>query len=351
VARGRRGGAAARWALLALCGAASAASGQDDFAAGSWPRGPIESREEWLLVQGRMALPPVAPDPLAAGETRVRVDLDWGSDFGWDQQISGEAPGDRRFLVDGEHRTLALEARHGLGERFAVGVRLPLHWRGPGLLDDVIDAFHGFTRKLGLPDNGRPRFLTNQFRALGRDDEFRPVRWDGQPGTGLGNVELSGHWAFAAPAPGTGWAAALIVRASLPTGREPFSVPGLDGGLQLVAARRLAAPLELHLGLGGTAFGDVEVDAIRYTRGRIHAFTALEWRPGRRWSLMLQADASSRLVTNLARYPGLQSYLKIGARFAAARRWAIEAGFTENMVAQQATTDFGIFLGITRRLR
>ena len=45
----------------------------------------------------------------------------------------------------------------------------------------------------------------------------------------------------------------------------------------------------------------------------------------------------------------MQSYLRMGAKVDLARRWRLEAGFTENLEDQQATTDFGIFAGIVRR--
>lgn len=101
-------------------------------------RGPIEWREEWLLAQPRLTLPATSPDLLPPGENQLRVDFDWGNDFGWSQEVVGEVPGDRRFLVDGEHGTLGVALRHGMTRRLEVGFRLPVHWRGGGLLDGVI---------------------------------------------------------------------------------------------------------------------------------------------------------------------------------------------------------------------
>src|SRR5262245_4229562 len=185
-----------RLAGCLLFAAAALARGQepaDDDRPGR--RGPVESREEWLLLQDRLTLPPISPDPLGRGRTRLRLDFDWGSDFGWSQNVKGENPGDRRFLVDGEHRTLSLDVRRGLSDSVSVGLLVPLQWRGGGILDGVIDRFHrAVTHPLGLPDNGRPVFLRNQLRVLGRDDQSHPVVWNGAAGTGLGNVEASLWW-------------------------------------------------------------------------------------------------------------------------------------------------------------
>jgi len=65
--------------------------------------------------------------------------------------------------------------------------------------------------------------------------------------------------------------------------------------------------------------------------------------------LLGETSAASRLVTNLARYPGLQWYLNLGGRLNLDSGWGVEASFSENIAEQQATTDFGIQLGIVKR--
>jgi Protein of unknown function (DUF3187) len=311
-------------------------------------RGPIEAREEWLLIQGHLTLPAISPDPLARGQTRMRLDFDWGSDFGWSQYPKGENPIDRRFLIDGEHRAVALDVRRGITDRLGVGLRLPLDWRGGGILDGVIDRFHrAITHPLGLPDSGRPVFLRNQFRIEGRDAEFHPVVWDGRPGTGLGNLEGSLQWTVHRNS--DGWTGAMVGRVSLPSGSGPFRSHGLEGGLQYAAAHRLSLRLDVYLGTGVVFFSDDERDGIQYSSTQIQGFAALEWRVARRFSLHFQTDGSSRLVENLARYPGMQSYLRIGGKLDLSDRLVLEGGFSENLVYQAVTTDFGIFLGLLKR--
>jgi len=312
-------------------------------------RGPVEGREEWLLSQNLLTLPAFSPYARGRGRTQVRLHFDWGSDFGWDQDLAGEEPGDRRYLVDGEHRTLDVDVRHGIGERVALAVRVPVRWRGGGLLDPIIDAFHRVvTKPLGLPDNGRPRFLQSRLRILGRDEEGRPVRWTAPAGTGIGDVELSAAWTVHRPSETDGWTGALAGRLTLPTGRGPFESSGLAAGVQYAAARPLGGRVDVYLGAGGVAFTDRQAHGIRHAPARAHVFSALEWRPARRLSLLVQADGSSRLVTNLARYPGVQSYLRIGAKVDLPQGLGLEGGFVENLAVQDVTTDFGIFLGLSR---
>jgi hypothetical protein len=330
-------------ALLAWLVCSGPAAAQD---ASAPLRGPIELRDEWLPAQSRLTLPAASPDVLAGGVTRLRLSFDWGNDFGWIQDVRGEQPNDRRFIVDGEHRTLALELRRGLGGGFEAGARLPVRWRGPGLLDGVIDAFHELTLRLGLPDNQRGSFLNNQFRVGGRDAAGQAVAWDAQPGTGFGNLELEARWAAAGRADGR--RLALLGRLALPTSTGPLESGGIEGGLQVVAAAPLGGGLELYAGLGGTAFAERELAGLEYRNLRGMGFLVLEWRAGKTLSLLVELSGATRLVTNLADYPGIQSYLRIGARIDLPGRVDLEAGFSENLVDQQATTDFAAFVGLTR---
>jgi uncharacterized protein DUF3187 len=332
-------------AALALS-IASVAATQDE---GLPPGGPFEWRETWLLAQPRLVLPPVSPDPLGAGVTVARVDFDWGNDFGWRQSNPGETPFDRQFLVDGEHRSLGLEVRHGLGARFDLGLRVPIEWRGPGVLDGVIDWFHGFTRRLGLPENERRSFRTDLFRVEGRDDEGRPLTWDTRDGTSLGRIEVLGRWALLTPRPDSRSRLALVTRLARPAPGGPFQASGFAFGAQLAAAHSLGRAWGLYGGIGGTFESQDLRGDVRYERARANGFFAAERRLGRRWSLIGQTAATSRLVTNLARYPGLQWYLSLGARLNLDSGTTLEGGFTENIASQQATTDFGIQIGLSRR--
>jgi hypothetical protein len=341
-------GAAAALLLVAALALPAAAAAQGP--ASPRPRGPFEAREEWLLGQNRLSLPSTTPDALAPGETRLRLDLDWGNDFGWSQPIAGEISAQRRFLVDGEHSTMGLELRRGVRRSLSLGLRLPLRWRGPGTLDGVIDWWHRVTAPLGIPDGGRSRFDTNRFRVSGRDHEMRPVVWGGRPGFGLGNLELDARWTLKAEAPvGHAWRLALVARAGLPTGTGPFQARGAALGVQGVAARGLGDAVDVYLGAGATLSNEDDGAGIAYEPARLHSFLAFEWRLGRRWSLLLETTAASRLVKNLDRYPALQSYVRTGAKVDLSPRWRLEAGFTENLEDQQATTDFGVFAAIVVR--
>jgi len=314
-------------------------------------RGPVEQRDEWILAQPRLTLPALSPDPVGKGQWRARVSANRGNDFGWTQTSPGELPagGDRRFLIDGEHQTTEASVRYGLSSTVDLSARLPIHWRGAGFMDGIIDVVHEAFEWAGFLDNKRPDFINDLYRVEGRSDAFVPFSWTEDDGSGLGNVELAVHWAFAGTEPGACWTWATVGRVTLPTATGVYEVGGVDVGLQLLAARRLGAAFDLYLGVGGTWFSEEEIDGVLYEQLRGSGFVALEWRPASTWSLIATVHASSNLVTNIALYPTFQSYVDLAAKIDLSRCWQLELGFTENLEDQQSTTDIGVFVGIVGR--
>jgi hypothetical protein len=307
--------------------------------------GPRGVREEFLLAETRLTLPAVLPDALARGRWRLRARVDWGNDFARDHQPEGEHPDERRYLVDGEHVVLDLELRRGLGAAIDVGLRVPLRWRGGGVLDGLIDAFHGFTKKLGLPDNDRPLFQRDVFRVEGRDPSGAPLSLE-DTGAGLGNLEADGLWTFAGR--DRPLRASLVLRAALPTGTGPFDADGVGFGAQLLGGFRCGS-WDFGAGLGATHETAEGVERFLYERTRGHAFVSAEWRVARRIALIAETNAATRGVTNLDRLPGHAWYLGLGARLDLDSGLSIEGGFVENIAHQQATTDIAFQLALVRR--
>lgn len=304
-------------------------------------RGPRGVRDEFLLAQNRMSLPAEATDVLEAGRSLLRVGVDWGNDFARDQDLAGEAPGDRRFLVDGEHLSVDVEWRRGLGRGWEAGLRLPLRWRGAGQLDPWIDGFHRLTTALGLPDNDRSLFRRGLFRVVGRSPAGEGLELEGT-GAGLGNLELETRLGLVPSR------LSVVGRVLLPTGTGPFDAEGVGLGLQLVAATG-AGPFLLSGGAGASYETDDEVQGFGYAHARAQGFAAADWRLSRRFSAIAETTVASRLLTNVERYPGLVWYLALGARLDLDSGLSIEGGFTENIADQQATSDISFQLALVRR--
>ena len=305
-------------------------------------RGPFPSRDEWLLAQPLLSLPASSPDPLARGHYEARLDGDWGSDF----SVVEGAAGRLSYLVDGEHRSGALTLRRGFGGGLTLGLRASVLWRGRGIMDGIIDFWH---RTFGFPDAGRSLFPDNRFRVEGRDTSGRVLQWKGRGGTGLGNLEIEAHQVLFGLEDGGGWRAAAVARLSAPTATGPFADVGSAAALQLVAARPLGGRTNVYFGLGTTMQSRREVEGLQYRRTRPQGFLTLEGRLTRGWSLIVQLDAASRLVTNVESYPGTTVYLRVGSKFGLHRGWMLEGGITEGVKNQVAATDFGVLAAVARK--
>ncbi|HEV7503210.1 MAG TPA: DUF3187 family protein, partial [Vicinamibacteria bacterium] len=249
------------------------------------------------------------------------------------------------YIVDGEHRSLALTVRRGFGRGLTLGVRVPVLWRGRGILDGVIDAWH---HAFGFPDGGRSYFPNNRLDVEARDTAGRPLVWQGRGGTGLGNLELEAQQVLFGRDDAGHWRGAAVVRLSVPTATGTFADAGGAAGLQLVAAHPLGRRGDVYFGLGTTVFGAREVEGLEYRRTRPQGFVALEGRLTRGWSLIVQIDAASRLVTNVEGYPGATAYLRVGSKFGLRRGWVLEGGITEGVKNEVAITDFGLVAAVAR---
>jgi hypothetical protein len=326
--------------LLALAAAAPGADAQS-----SDPRGPAEIRDEHVFAQARLTLAAVSTATTPAGRWALAVSTLWSSSFSWDQDVPGEDPFLRRYLVDAETLTLDATLRRGLRPDLDVALRLPVRWRGGGAMDPLIDWWH---RVGGFPDGNRPDFVRNAFRVEGLTTEHQPFSWTEDAGGGLGDAEIEARWRAVdrgKDAPSV----ALVARASLPTGTAPFDGKGLGGGLQLVGTSPLGRRFAVHAGVGGTAQDSGPVRGVRYEPVRAHGFFALEWIASRRLSLVAETDAATRLVRNVEHYPGTHWMLNVSGRIDLGARTRLDLGFTENLADQRSTTDFGLYAAVSLR--
>ena len=305
-------------------------------------RGPAPVRDAQLLAQPRLTLPAVSPFTTRRGAWEVELSGLWANSFSWAQDVAGEHPGKRDFLIDGEALVLDATVRRGLTRDVDVGLRVPVQGRGGGSLDPFIDWWH---RVSHLPDGDRPKFLENAFRVEGLTTGHAPFSWNDRSGFGLGDVELDARWRVVEGADGAA-SLAVVGRASLPTGTGPFSGNGVGAGGQLVVAKPLGPSFDLYSGAGVTAESRGPVEGILYAPVRAHGFLALEWRPWRRVSLVAETDAASRLVENIEKYPGVHWIVNVTGRIDLGGKTRLDVGFTENIMSQLTTTDFALYLGL-----
>ena len=199
----------------------------------------------------------------------------WSNSFSWTQDEAGENPQDRRFLLDGETAILDLTLRRGLTANLDVGVRVTAMGRGGGTLDSFIDAWH---RLANVPDGKRPFFIRDAFRVEGLTTEGAPFSWNAYQGWGLGPLELDSRWRVVDGGDG-GPSVALVARALLPTGTDPYEAGGFGAAGQAVVDVPLGRRFGLFTGMGVTAQDPAPVRGIEYETARLHGYLALEWRP------------------------------------------------------------------------
>lgn len=307
-------------------------------------RGPLEVRDMYVLAQPRLTLPAVGPDTLGCGRSSFRAQFHWSNSFGWRQDVTGEDPGVRWYLVDGETRTVDATFLHGVAADVDLGVRLPVHGRGAGELDDVIDAFHGLVPGL-FKGNKREDFENDKFRVHGLLEDDTPFSQDADKGLGLGNVEGLVRWRCL-DGGRDGLSLALVGRATAPTGTAPFDTEGVEAGLQLVAAQRIATHWDLYGGVGETWYETPTFRGIRYAAWRTTVFGAVEWRFCSRGSLLFQLDYAGPLAADVANFAPDVFYTHVGVKWDLAPGTRLELGFTENLVDQQTTADVGLWVGV-----
>jgi hypothetical protein len=308
-------------------------------------RGPAEIRDEQLLAQPRLTLPAISPATVSKGHWAIRIAVLWSNSFSWVQDVPGEMPSDRRFLIDGEAFTLDATVRRGLTKNLDVALRVPFRWRGGGVLDGLIDAWH---RLWGAPSGHRANFLKDVFRVEGKLTDGTPFSWNALTGSALGDLETEARWRFLDHG-ARGASAAAVARLSLPTATGPFSGSGLGAGGQLALDAPLGGAFDLYVGAGFTIQDPGPLHGIEYETSRGHGFLALEWRPAGRISIVGETNATTRLVKNIDSYPGTHWVVNLTGRFDVGSSTRVEVGFTENIISQLTTTDFALHFAVTVR--
>jgi hypothetical protein len=314
------------------------------------PRGPFALRDAHLLAQPRLTLPPGSPFTLGRGRASLRLGLLWGNSFAWAQDVPGEQPRARRYLIDGEALALDLAYTRGLSDRVDVGLRVPLQWRGGGVMDGFLDAFHRAFRFAGVGDGERPAFRRDAFRVEGRTSEGRAFAWNDATGVGLGDVEASLRVCTTGNGQGSHGGTetrrtagcrglGLVVRVSLPTGTGGFAGQGVALGAQVLAAHPLGAHADAFAGLGATLGGSRRVRGVGYERVRGQAFAVFERRLGARASLVLGSEIATRLVRDVDGFPGVHWTAHAGVWRDVGARSRLAFALVENIAAQAATAD------------
>jgi hypothetical protein len=296
-----------------------------------------------LLAQPRLTLPALSPHTTRRGAWALQLSALWANSFSWTQDEEGEEPEDRRFLIDGEALSLDLTVRRGLGRNLDVGLRVPFQARGGGVLDGFIDGWH----RLAHTPTGTPRLPEGRLSRGGRDHGARPLLLERRHRPRPRRPGLETRWRVRDGERNSA-SVAVVGRVSLPR-HQPFGPSGVGGGGQVVVDAPIGRSFDLYGGVGFTAQGRGPLRGVEYAPVRGHAFVAVEWRPFRRFSLVGETNAASRLVENVDSYPGVHWIVNVTGRIDLGERARLDLGFTENLISQLTTTDFAFYVAFALR--
>ncbi len=301
----------------------------------------MDLRDGYVLAQPRLTLSAVSPDTLGKGRSRLDVGLDLAATFAGAIREQGVPPSQRDPLADANAHSVSVTWTHGVRDDLDLGVRFAVHERGGGFIDPLIDEFHQAT---GAGETG---FAHAEYDVSGPTDDGGIFDWENQGG-GLADLEVQAKWRVR-DGGRDGWSAALVGRATLPTGTGAYAVGGFSAGIEAAVAKRLAAHLDLFAGVGGTAWTQDEIDGVEYETFRGFGFAALEWRPVRWGSLVLEGEIASALVANVAEFSGSHPYWGVSARIDLSPCTELVLGFAENPAEFSSTADFVLHTGVTIR--
>lgn len=253
-------------------------------------RGPLPVENERPFQSAFLHLRPETPDVLDAGRQKFSLQLDLAN------QLLEPATGSNGAAVieDTETQRLKFSWSRGLGRRMEWGASTMLSARNGGILDGPIEVYH---RLLGLGGDGEDNPVGRSNEPKGRSRiYFRDA--DGQgvdegSAFGLGD---STFWVKRQIAAGD-WALAGRIALKVPTGsgNKLLGSGGWDFGAGLDARRQLAKNLALFGSVGAMKFGDSDIPDAKSAGWQ--GGLGLEWRTGRRDSILAQIDGASRTVT------------------------------------------------------
>ena len=305
--------------------------------------GGAASAEETLPLDIPNLSPPVAAfglpawdAPVGGGRSRIGIAAAVGNHY----VLAGN--GHEELLIDGESWRLNLFYRHRFGEAWTVSVGVPWHRHSGGLLDDAVDAWHGF---FNLPDGNRNLRGEDELRYLYKAGGQRRYLFE-DPSHGIGDARIGLSRTFGAEGGFT-----LKAALKVPTG-DPGALTGSGAAdLAFSLLRRHprtvgGAPAGVYWGVGAVRLGESEVFSLQSEDWVAFGVFGIGWRPLRRVGFKLQLDAHSNYFSS--------SLDELGAsalQASAGGWWKSDSGrtltfaFSEDLIVKSAP-DFGIHIGL-----
>lgn len=309
-------------------------------------RGPLRLRGQYPLDLPTLDLTPVDARVLGAGEISLEVLVVHSSTFelspGFDGRASDFGSGIFRpgwdFEVDSESTRLSVRADFGIGERWQLGVELPIIAHGSGFMDSSLQSFHDAT---GLPNGDREKRPNGNLNIdfIAGDGRFALDESD----VALGDVSLHAQVQFFRSRSS---AFSGIVDIKAPTG-DKGSLAGSgewDYGVGIIGsiggARNVFHGGIAHYFLGQPELYPFDVD------DRTSAYATYELVFNERWSLCTQVLGATSILLDEGELDADKARveLSVGAHHGSGP-FEITFGFSENLTSNDNNIDIGLFFG------
>lgn len=287
---------------------------------------------------------PVEPVPVMAGAWG----LSWALDIA-NNSISDESSDGEQAIIDGETWRVSFRAGYGISEALTIEALIPVVSQQNGILDGFISGWHDL---FGLTNSRREEFEDNNLSYLYTDPAGDDVDVQ-QPGTGIGDIRLSGALRLAGERRSD---RQLILRAGLklPTGDPDrlYGSGGTDLSLQILGTdRRTLSSWDTTLSwmAGMLWLGDGEVLEDRQRDAVAVGSLGLVKPLNERLQLKAQLDAHGSFYDSDLDVIGSSAVqLVIGGGLSiGSNRW-LDFGIVENLsqAASDTTPDFVVHIAV-----
>jgi hypothetical protein len=299
-----------------------------------WGRGPFELRDPYLLALPRLSPWMRSPEVLEPGHVEIRLGGVWANSWALEE----------RFVVDGEARVVLGSVRLGIAPRIELGVGLPWEWRGGGLMDRRIDAFH---ERLGFGQLRRDERPRDRYLVAGTERDGSPFDHDGE-GDGVGDLVPEARVLLLR---GGEWLPALTatVRLRIPTAAGALRTSRrVDASVALDASKRLG-PVVLYLTAAYTYCSESRLDGVELERHRVFGGVGVEVELSDWIALVAQLQVETPREANLHDLPRPICYVVFGVKLSPVEGLTIDLGAIENVVDLEASADFGVLATVSFR--
>lgn len=293
----------------------------------SQAKGPSRIRNQYPLEALRLTISPDSALTSPEGTFRTKLSGTWSNTY----NLKGDS-----YRVDAESREVRFEAAYSLSDNFELSGEVPLHWRGRGILDNLIDEFH---KMFSFPRAGRNDVDDYLFDIYGMNKDGSTFVID-EDGFGVGNPVLSAKWNLSKKPLLT-----LTGSIGLPAPTKEFGQQSVDLLAGLLYSTSLD-PFFLHFGASYIFLADDSHSGVKYQQHQASGFGTLELPITPALSIIATAVMSSPTIKSIRRFPDYSIYLDTGLKWALSENWQVEALVRENPSPRFGTTDVTVLLGL-----